>query len=230
MSNNGNNGIDKVVDYDALKPLFHDGMTLMIGGFLGCGAPESLITFILENGWKNLTIIINDTSFPEMGGGRLVAASEDVIKKVYCCHIGTNKISKQRYNAGTLDIEFIPQGNLIEAIRATACGLGGVITPTGVGTESAKNRQHITIQGKEYIIQEPLKAEVAIINGYKVDHFGNTVYHGTARNFNPMMAMAGDVTICEAKTIVETGTIPPEDVITPGVFIDYIVKSKMEAN
>lgn len=215
--------MDKLVKFEEIKHLFHDGMSLMISGFLGAGTPERLVDFILENGWKHLKLIVNDTAFQDKGAGRLIAAGVDVIDEVTCCHIGTNKISLQRSREGTLKVKFIPQGTLVEMIRAKGCGLGGVLTPTGIGTELAEGKQIITIKGKDYILEEPLGAEVALIKGHKVDHFGNITYHATSRNYNTTMAMAGDVVICEAENLVEVGEMNKECIHTPGIYVDYIV-------
>lgn len=218
--------MDKVVDYDAIEHLFHDEMTLMIAGFLANGTPEGLISFILEKGWKHLKIITNDGSFPDKGFGRLISADEDVVDEVTSCHIGTNKVLMKRFNEGTIKVNFIPQGTLVEAIRAKGCGLGGVLTPVGVGTELATGRQILTIKGKDYLLEEPLSAEVAIIKGSKVDRFGNIIYHGASRNYNTAMAMAGDNVVCEAEEIVEIGTLNKDYIHTPGVFVDYVVPGR----
>ncbi len=221
--------MNKVVDFDQIEPLFHDGMTLMIAGFLANGTPESIVSYIIEKGWKHLKIVVNDGAFPANGFGRLIAAGDDVVDEVTCCHIGTNKMLMKRFNAGTIKINFIPQGTLVEAIRSKGCGLGGVLTPVGVGTEIAEGKKILTIQGKKYLLQEPVGAEVAIILGAKVDHFGNVMYHATNRNYNVAMAMAAEKVICEATEIVEIGEMDKNCIHTPGIFVDYIVQGGKQA-
>ncbi|MBM7616262.1 acetate CoA-transferase subunit alpha [Alkaliphilus hydrothermalis] len=216
--------MSKVVDYSAVKPLLKDGMSLMIGGFLGCGTPEGLISLIIEMDLKDLTIICNDTSFVDKGIGRLVANGN--VKKVITSHIGTNPESGRRMNEGTLEVELSPQGTLIERIRAAGSGLGGVLTPTGVGTMVEDGKQKIQLNGKDYLIEMPLKADLALVFASTVDSFGNAYYKGTTRNFNPIIALAGDKVVVEAEELVEVGKIDPEVVMTPGVLVDYIVKGE----
>lgn len=214
--------MNKVVDYSVIKSLLRDGMTLMIGGFLGCGTPEGIIDLIIEMDLKNLTVICNDTSFVDKGIGKLIANGN--AKKVITSHIGTNSESGKRMNEGSLEVELSPQGTLIERIRAAGSGLGGVITPTGVGTLVEEGKEKITLNGKEYLIEMPLKADVALVYASKVDPFGNCYYQGTTRNFNPIIALAADTVIVEAEEVVEVGQLNPEVVMTPGVLVDYIVK------
>lgn len=214
--------MNKVVDYSTIKPLLKDGMTLMIGGFLGCGTPEGLIDLILEMDLKELTIIGNDTSFVNKGIGRLVANGN--VKKVIVSHIGTNPESGKRMTEGTMEVELSPQGTLIERIRAGGSGLGGVITPTGVGTIVEEGKQKITLEGKEYLIEKPLRGDVALVYASVADTFGNSYYKGTTKNFNPTIALAADKVIVEAEEIVEAGAINPEVVMTPGVLVDFVVK------
>ncbi|AAM23982.1 MAG: Acyl-CoA:acetate CoA transferase alpha subunit [Caldanaerobacter subterraneus] len=212
----------KVVTFEELKPLFKDGMTLMIGGFLANGTPEKLIDLLIELNVKDLTIIANDTSFPDRGIGRLVVAG--LVKKVITSHIGTNPVTGKLMNEGKIEVELVPQGTLAERIRAYGAGLGGILTPTGVGTMVEEGKQKITVNGKEYLLELPLGADIALIRGSIVDEFGNIYYKGTTRNFNPIMALAAKTVIVEAEKIVKVGEIKPEDVMTPGVLVDYIVK------
>ena len=216
--------MNKVVDYSTIKPLLKDGMTLMIGGFLGCGTPEGLIDLIIEMDLKELTIIGNDTSFVNKGIGRLVANGN--AKKVIVSHIGTNPESGKRMNEGTMEVELSPQGTLIERIRAGGSGLGGVITPTGVGTIVEEGKEKILLEGKEYLIEMPLRADVALVYASIADTFGNSYYKGTTRNFNPIIALAADKVIVEAEEVVEAGKINPEVVMTPGVLVDFVVKGE----
>ncbi len=199
-----------------------DGCSIMVGGFLGVGTPEKLIDAIVEKGVKDLTIIANDTSFIDKGVGRLVANKQ--VKKVITSHIGTNPETGNQMNSGELDVELVPQGTLAERIRARGAGLGGVLTPTGIGTVVAEGKESLTIDDREYLLEKPLGADVALIGGYIVDTHGNTSYKSTSRNFNPLMATAADIVIVGAEEIVEIGELNPEEVVTPKIFVDYIVK------
>ena len=198
------------------------GMTIMIGGFLGVGSPELMIDGIIEKNINNLTLIANDTSFPGVNYGKLV--EHKLLKKVYTSHIGTNPESGKQMHSGEMEIILTPQGTLVEQIRAAGAGLGGVITPTGLGTVVEEGKQIIEIDNKRFIVEKPLKADVAILRGAKVDKKGNIYYDLAARNFNPIMAMAADFVIVEADEIVEVGEINPNDVMTPHIFVDVIVK------
>lgn len=217
--------MNKVISLEKLKDIFKDDMTIMIGGFLGCGTGEKLIDALIQSDAKNLTIIGNDTSFIDRGIGRLIVNNQ--VKKVIASHIGTNAQTGQLMNEGKLEVELSPQGTLIERVRAGGFGLGGILTPTGVGTLVEENKQKISVNNKEYLLEEPLRADVALVKGSIVDEFGNTVYKGTTKNFNPMIAMASDIVIMEAEEFVNTGEINKEMIMTPGVVVDYIVK---EAN
>lgn len=207
---------------EELKPLFKDGMTIMIGGFLGCGTPHKIIDLLVAMNVKDLTIIANDTSYVDKGIGRLVVNKQ--VKKVIASHIGTNSETGRLMNEGLMEVELVPQGTLIERIRAGGSGLGGVLTPTGVGTIVEEGKQKLTINGKEYLLELPLRADLSIIKGTIVDDFGNVFYKGTTRNFNPIIAMAGDKVVVEAEKLVRTGELNPDYVITPGVLVDYIIE------
>lgn len=213
--------MNKIISIDEAALKIHDGMTVMIGGFLGCGTPERMIDKLVELGIKDLTIIANDTSFPDKGLGKLIVSKQ--VKKAIVSHIGTNKETGRQMTAGETEVVLVPQGTLIEQIRAGGVGLGGVLTPTGLGTVVEEGKQKLTIEGKEYLLELPLRADVAILYGSKVDRKGNVYYNGTTRNFNPIIAMAADLVIVEAVEIVEVGEIPPNDVMTPGVLIHAIV-------
>lgn len=199
-----------------------NGMTIMIGGFLGVGTPELLIDAIVEKGVNNLTIICNDTSFPERGIGRLIVSKQ--VKKVITSHIGTNPESGRQMNAGELEVVLTPQGTIAEQVRAAGAGLGGVITPTGLGTVVEFGKQKILINGQTYLVEEPLKADVALISAKKSDKKGNLIYEYSAQNFNPLMATAADLVIVQADEIVEIGALDPNFVHTPHIFVDMIVK------
>lgn len=214
--------MSKVVSLETLKNLFKDDMTIMIGGFLGCGTGEILIDSLIESGAKNLTIIGNDTSFVDKGIGRLIVNNQ--VKKVIASHIGTNAETGRLMNEGKLEVELSPQGTLIERVRAGGFGLGGILTPTGVGTLVEENKEKITVNDKEYLLELPLRADIALVKGSLVDTFGNTVYKGTTKNFNPMIAMASDLVIVEAEEVVEVGSLDKEMIMTPGVVVDYIIK------
>ena len=214
--------MSKVVSLDKIKNLFKDDMTIMIGGFLACGTGEHLIDALIESKVKNLTIIGNDTSFVDKGIGRLIVNNQ--VKKVIASHIGTNPETGRLMNEGKLEVELSPQGTLIERVRAGGFGLGGILTPTGVGTLVEENKEKITVNGEEYLLELPLRADIALIKGSVVDDFGNTIYKGTTKNFNPMMAMASDLVIVEAQTLVDTGSLNQDMIMTPGVVVDYIVR------
>lgn len=214
--------MDKIVKPEDLKPLFKDGMSIMIGGFLGCGTPHKIIDLLIQLNIKDLTIIANDTSYVDKGIGRLVVNKQ--VKKVIASHIGTNSETGRLMNLGEMEVELVPQGTLIERIRAGGSGLGGVLTPTGVGTTIEEGKQKIRIQDKDYLLELPLKADLSIIRGTIVDESGNTFYRGTTRNFNPIIAMAGEKVIVEAEKIVKIGQLNPDYVTTPGVLVDYIIE------
>ncbi|MDL2256691.1 CoA transferase subunit A [Bacteroidales bacterium OttesenSCG-928-I14] len=198
-----------------------DGMTLMIGGFLANGTPNHIVDALVKSGVKDLTIICNDTAYPDKGIGQLVGNRQ--VKKLYTSHIGTNPSSSELMNSGELEIEFCPQGTLAERIRCGGNGLGGILTQTGLGTMVAEGKTVINVDGKDYLLEKPLRADIALVRAGKGDLSGNLVYHGTSQNFNPMMATAADLVIAEIDELVETGSIIPENVHTPGIFIDYIV-------
>ena len=214
--------MNKLVNANDLKDLIKDDMTIMIGGFLGCGTPEKLIDLIIEMDVKNLTIIGNDTSFVDKGIGRLIVNNQ--VKKVIASHIGTNPQTGKLMNEGVLDVELSPQGTLIERVRAGGFGLGGILTPTGVGTLVEEGKEKLNINGREYLVELPLRADLALVKGSIADSFGNTFYKGTTKNFNPLIAMAADTVIVEADSVVNVGEIDPDLVMTPGVLVHHIVK------
>lgn len=215
---------DKIISRDDFAAMLKDEMSIMVGGFLGCGTPETLIDIIVASGVKNLTVIVNDTSFVDRGVGRLVAAKQ--VARVITSHIGTNPETGRQMVEGALAVELVPQGTLAERIRAAGAGLGGVLTPTGVGTIVEEGKQKLTIAGHEYLLELPLRADLAIINGSTVDKAGNVVYNATTRNFNPLMAMAAPTVVVEAEKLVEIGTIMPELVMTPAPLVTHIFKSE----
>ena len=213
--------MSKLISMDEAVAKVSDGMTLMIGGFMGCGNAHHLVQAIIDAGRKDLTMISNDASMPGYGIAKLVEQKR--LRRLITSHVGLNPQVGIQMNAGELEVELVPQGSLAERIRAAGAGLGGVLTPTGIGTRVADGKQVVTLDGRDYLLEMPLHADVALINGYRVDPAGNIWYRGDARNFNPVMATAADLVIVEADHLVELGDIPPEDVVTPGVFVDYIV-------
>ena len=198
------------------------GMTIMVGGFLGCGTPQSLVDQVLADGTKDLTLVCNDTAFPDSGVGKLVVSRQ--FKRVIVSHIGTNPETGRQMNANELAVDLVPQGTLAERIRSAGFGLGGILTPTGVGTPVEAGKQKLTIDGKDYLLELPIKADVALVKAYKADKAGNLVFRKAARNFNPLMATAADLVIVEAQNIVEIGEIDPDEVMTPGIFVNYLVQ------
>lgn len=199
-----------------------DGMTVMIGGFLGHGTPESIIDELVKSGVKDLTLIVNDSGFPDKGCGKLV--SNHQVKKLIVSHIGTNPDSGRKMNNGEMEIEFSPQGTLAERVRCGGSGLGGILTPVGIGTVIEEGKQIIKVDGKDFLLEKPLRADVALIYADQGDTWGNLIYKGTGQNFNPLMAMAADTVIAEIKQIDEVGTLATESIHTPHIFVDYIVK------
>ncbi|QPR27486.1 acetate CoA-transferase subunit alpha [Edwardsiella hoshinae] len=200
---------------------FADGMTVMIGGFMGCGSPPRLIQALLDSGAKALTIIANDTAFTNSGIGMLIHHGR--VKKVIASHIGTNPETGRLMIAGELQVQLIPQGTLIEQIRCAGAGLGGVLSPTGVGTLVEEGKQKITLEGKTYLLERPLRADLALIQAYQADTLGNLCYQLSARNFNPLIALAAEVTMVEPEQLVNAGELDPDLIVTPGAVIDYIL-------
>lgn len=208
---------------EALKAIT-DGCTLMYGGFGGIGTPPSLIEGMMEKGVKELTIIGNDTGFPWIGIGRLVAAGR--VARAVVSHIGSNPQAGERMEAGMMEVAFYPQGTLAEKIRAGGVGLGGVLTDVGVGTMLGEGKETAIVNGTTYLVEPALTADVAIVHASKADPFGNLVFDKSGRNYNPLVAMAGRVTIAEADEIVPVGALDPESIVTPGVFVDMVVPGK----
>jgi acetate CoA/acetoacetate CoA-transferase alpha subunit len=215
--------MDKQISIEEAVAQVKDGMTVMIGGFLACGSPHRIIDALVQKGVKDLTIIANDTGFIDKGIGKLVVNGQ--VKKVVATHIGTNKETGRLMNEGKMEVVLVPQGTLAEQIRAAGAGLGGVLTPIGIGTPVAEGKDQLVIDGKTYLLEKPVKADIALIAGTKVDVKGNVFYREATQNFNPLMATAADLVIVEAGEVVEAGGIDPHLVMTPGLFVDYIVKA-----
>jgi acetate CoA/acetoacetate CoA-transferase alpha subunit len=201
--------------------LIPNGATLMIGGFMGVGTPERLIDELVRQGKRDLTIIANDTAVPGRGIGKLVDAG--LVSRTIASHIGLNPETQKQMIAGTMTVDLVPQGTLIERIRAGGFGLGGVLTPTGVGTVVEEGKQKIEVNGKSYLIETALHAQFALIDAFLADYSGNLAYALTARNFNPVIAMAAETTLVTAEHIVPVGLIAPDHVVTPAPLVDYVV-------
>lgn len=214
--------MNKVCTKEDVISKFCDGQTLMIGGFLAVGTPEVLVDALVEKNVKDITVIANDTAFVGKGIGKLVVNKQ--LKKAIVSHIGTNPETGRQMNAGELEVELVPQGTLAERIRCAGAGLGGVLTPTGIGTIVENGKKKIILDGKAYLLETPLKADIALIKAYKADTSGNLVYRRSARNFNPIMAMAAQLVIVEAEEIVEVGNLDPDEIMTPGIFVHMITK------
>lgn len=213
----------KIITIEEAVSKIQNGMTLMIGGFLGAGSPHSIIAELVEKGVNDLTIICNDTAFADRGLGLLIANRQ--VKKVITSHIGTNTATIEQYNKKEIEVEFVPQGTLAERVRCGGAGLGGVLTPTGIGTVVEVGKQKINVNGKEYLLETALRADVSLLGASIADKMGNLHHKGTTQNFNPLMATAADLVIAEADEIVEIGEIPMENIHTQGIFVDFIVKA-----
>ena len=214
----------KIISAKEAAEFVKDNSTLMVGGFLSCGAPDKLVDALVETNVSNLTLICNDTTYPDVDKGKLI--DEKRVKKVISSHKETNPITGQKLLNKESEVEILPMGTFVEKIRACGSGLGGILTPTGIVTILEEGKKMIEVNGKKYIFEEPLGADVAFIYGTKVDKFGNVSYFGTTRNFNTTMAMSADTVIVQADEIVDC--LDPNEVVIPGIFIDYIVKAKEE--
>lgn len=208
--------IDQAVD------MIPDGASIMLSGFMGVGTPDGIVKALAASGKGNFTLLSNDTARPHIGPGPLFKAH--CVKKLICSHMGLNPDVQAQYKSGDLEVELVPQGTFVERIRAAGVGLGGVLTPTGVGTLVADGKQIIRVDDQDYLLETPLHADFALIAARSCDYAGNLSYMLTATNFNPIMALAGDVVICEPEEIVPIGVIPPDAVQTPGVLVDHIIK------
>lgn len=213
----------KEMEISDIGKFLKDGMTISIGGFLGCGNAHNIIDEILKTDVKNLTLVSSDTVKDGQGIGKLIA--DNRISKLMATHIGTNKDTQKQVNEGLIELELIPQGTLAERLRAAAAGLGGVLTRTGLGTLVQEGKDVIVVDGKEYILEKPIHIDLAIVKAQKADKQGNLVYNGATRNFNVPMAGAAKVTIAEVEEIVENGELNPNFIHTPFVYINHIVKA-----
>lgn len=216
---------NKLMTADEAVAKIKDGDSIMVGGFMACGTPEILIDALVRKNVRHLTIICNDAGVPGRGVGKLISNGQ--VKRLIASHVGLNPEVAQRMNTEVeedkLECILVPQGTLAERVRAGGAGLGGILTPTGVGTIVAEGKQVINVQGRDYLLEEPLRADHAFLRGSVTDKFGNTTYNGTTRTFNPMMATAADNVIVGTCEIVEVGEIDPNHVVTSGIFVDAIV-------
>jgi acetate CoA/acetoacetate CoA-transferase alpha subunit len=210
-----------MVGLDEAVEMIPDGASLMIGGFLGVGTPHRVIDELVRQGRCGLTVIANDSARPGHGIGRLIDGK--LVRKLVVSHIGTNPETQRQMIAGEIEVELCPQGTLAERIRAAGYGLGGVLTPTGVGTAAAEGKRTVEVDGTSFLLEAPIKADFALIGARRADYRGNLDYFLTARNFNPVMAMAARTVIAEAAEIVPVGVITPDEVVTPHVLVDHLV-------
>jgi len=201
-----------------------DGASLMIGGFMAVGTSERLIDELVRQGKRNLTVIANDTAMPGRGIGKLISAG--LISRAIASHIGLNPETQQQMIAGKIAVDLVPQGTLIERIRAGGFGLGGILTPTGVGTVVEEGKRRIEVDGKDYLLETALRADFALVHAFLADYIGNLSYALTARNFNPVVALAADTVIVTAEHIVPVGVIAPDHVVTPAPVVDYLVTNE----
>jgi len=214
----------KTISVESAVALIPDGASLMVGGFMGVGTPERLVDELVRQGKSNLVVIANDTAIPGRGIGKLVAAG--LLGKVVASHIGLNPDTQQHMIAGKIAVDLVPQGTLIERIRAGGSGLGGILTPTGVGTIVEEGKRKIELDGKSFLLETALRADFALVHAFLADYAGNLSYALTARNFNPVIAMAADTVIVTADHIVPVGVIAPDHVVTPAAVVDYLVTNR----
>lgn len=213
---------NKMISKSDFVSKIHDGATIMVGGFMNIGTAEGIIDAMLETDVKDLTIICNDAGLPGVGVGKLIDAGK--VKKLIASHIGLNPTAGQKMGSGEMEVQLVPQGTLAEQIRAGGAGLGGFLTPTGIGTMVQDGKEVITVDGRDYLLEKPLKADFAFLLGHLVDEKGNVIYNLTTQNFNPLMATAAETVVVEARTIVKVGELDPNSVRTQHIFVDYIVE------
>ncbi len=212
----------KLISMSEFVAKIPSGSTIMVGGFMNIGTAEEIIDEILTSDIKDLTIICNDAGLPGVGVGKLIDANK--VKKLIASHIGLNPVAGEKMTNGTMIVELMPQGTMAECIRAGGAGLGGILTPTGIGTIVQEGKEVIEVDGKKYILEKPLKADFAFLLGHVVDKKGNIIYNKTIRNFNPIMATAAETVVVLARKIVDVGELDPEHIVTPHIFVDYIVE------
>jgi acetate CoA/acetoacetate CoA-transferase alpha subunit len=218
------NLFNKVTDYETVRSVFFDGMTLLFGGFGGVGTPPGLVDCLIDSGVKNINLIGNDAGFPWIGMGKFICLER--AQSLVASHIGSNPVAGDLMNQGKLKVEFSPQGILVERIRAGGVGLDGFLTQIGKGTKLEYDKPVVKIGDHEFLYEAPITGDVSIVYAKKADTFGNLVFDKTARNTNPYVAMAGKLTVVEADEIVPMGELNPEEIIVPGIYVKYIVPSK----
>jgi acetate CoA/acetoacetate CoA-transferase alpha subunit len=214
----------QTISIESAAAMIPDGASLMIGGFMGVGTPERVIDELVRQHKRKLAVIANDTAVPGRGIGKLVTAG--LLDKVIASHIGLNPDTQQQMIAGKIAVDLIPQGTLIERIRAGGSGLGGILTPTGVGTVVEEGKRKIDVNGTSYLLETALRADFALVHAFLADYSGNLSYALTARNFNPVIALAADTVIVTADHIVPVGVIAPDHVVTPAAVVDYLVANR----
>ena len=214
----------KSVSAEEAVAMIPNGATVMVGGFMGVGTPERLVDELVRQKKSELTVICNDAGLPGKGVGKLFDAK--LVSTLTASHIGLNPNAQQQMMAKQIAVDLVPQGTLVERIRAGGCGLGGVLTPTGVGTIVEEGKQHMQFNGKTFLLETAMRADFALIHAFVADHLGNLTYVLTARNFNPVMAMAADTVIVTAEHIVPVGVIAPDQVVTPAPLVDYLVMKR----
>jgi len=207
---------------DEAAALIPDGATIMVGGFGLCGIPENLIAALHRRGVKGLTVISNNAGIDGFGLGILLQTRQ--VRKMISTYVGENQEFERQFLSGEMEVELVPQGTFAERIRAGGAGIGGFFTPTGYGTIVAEGKETRVIDGRPYVLERPLRADYALVKAYRGDHLGNLVYRKTARNFNPVMATAAEITIAEVEHLVEPGAIDPEAIVTPGIFVKHILQ------
>lgn len=217
--------MSKVMDSieEALKDI-QDGSVIMVGGFMANGTPEKLVDYLCAKDVRNLTLICNDTGLPTKGVGKMVMNKQ--FKKIIASHVGLNKETGRQMSAGETIVELVPQGTLVERIRCAGYGLGGFLTPTGLGTLVEEGKTKIRVDNKDYLLELPLKADFALLFASKADKSGNLIYKGSMNNFNNIMASAADITVVEVEELVEVGELDPHHIMTPSVFVDYIIDGR----
>ncbi|WP_424934566.1 CoA transferase subunit A [Amaricoccus macauensis] len=207
---------------DAAAEKITDGAVLLIGGFMGVGSPHRLIDAIVSSNVRDLTVVANDTAMPGKGIGKLITSGQ--VSRVVASHIGLNPETQAKMIKGDIEVELVPQGTLVERIRAGGVGLGGVLTRTGIGTPVEDGKDIIEVDGKPFLLEKPIRGDFALLNAQQADYVGNLEYSLTAHNFNPIMALAADTVIAEPHHILPVGAIPPDAVKTPGILVDYMLE------
>ena len=214
----------KTITLQKAVEMIPDGASLMIGGFMGVGTPERIIDELVRQGKRNLTVIANDNARPGAGIGKLVSAG--LVQRTVTSHIGLNPETQRKMIDNEMEVDLVPQGTLIERIRSAGYGLGGVLTPTGVGTVVEQGKQRIELSGRSWLLETALRADFALVQAFLADYLGNLSYALTARNFNPVIAMAADTVIVDAEHIVPVGVISPDHVVTPAPLVDYLIEQE----